>query len=205
IRKARKKGMLPDVRVDATESCMMRGEEAYRQYLETEGARKEREAEQAARARRMGDPQTAAIEAFKQEGEQTIRQIRLANDAIPGEEISEKLAKLEKTTARIFDYVEQHPEKLPDTRKFLSYYLPTTLKLVEKYRQYDEMEPQPAAVVKAKAEIEATLDTIDVAFNNLLESLYHEDTLDVATDIRVLEQMLEQEGLTKKQFELDAD
>ncbi len=205
IRKGIEKKILRDVQMDVMETCVIRGEDAYRLYVETEEARKQREAEEAERQRRMDDPSTAPIEIFREEGRATIRKIQAANKAIPSEEISQKLEKLENTTQRIFTYVEQHPEKLPDTRKFLNYYLPTTLKLVEKYRQYEEMDVRLENVVQAKADIAGTLDTIDLAFNNLLASLYREDTLDVVTDIEVLETMLEQEGLTGKKFEIEPD
>ena len=85
----------------------------------------------------------------------------------------------------------------------MNYYLPTTLKLLEKYRQYESIDIPMENVEKAKADITAALDTIDLAFNNLLASLYREDTLDVVTDIEVLETMLEQEGLTGKKFTID--
>jgi len=203
IKRGLKKHLLPDVRMDYAETCVIRGGEAWQLYLETEASRKTREAEESARERRMADPTLAPIENFKSEGAATIKKIRAANDAIDGEAISEKLERLENITARIFSYVEAHPQKLPDTRKFLNYYLPTTLKLVEKYQQYDQMDPQPANILQAKQDIENTLDTIDTAFNNLLESLYQDDTLDVSTDITVLEKMLEQEGLTGKKFDID--
>ncbi|MDL2253755.1 5-bromo-4-chloroindolyl phosphate hydrolysis family protein [Ruminococcaceae bacterium OttesenSCG-928-I18] len=203
IHKGIDKKVLRGIRMDVMETCIIRGEEAYRLYLETEEARKQREAEQAERERRLQDPKTAPIEVFREEGRTALRKIREVAKVIPGAQIRDKLEKLENTTGRIFAYVETHPEKLPDTRKFMNYYLPTTLKLVEKYRQYEEMNVQMDNVLKAKADIARSLDTIDLAFNNLLESLYHEDTLDVSTDIEVLETMLEQEGLTGKKFEID--
>ncbi len=202
IRKAKKKGLLPDVRMDAGENCLMQGEEAYQLYLQSERTRQNRLAEENERQRRASDPATAPLEAFRLEGESTIRKIRLANDAIPGEEISEKLDKLEGATGRIVAYVQKVPAKLPDTRKFMDYYLPTTLKLVETYRQYEELDVQPESVKAAKLEIERALDTINLAFENLFDSLHEHETLDVATDIAVLEKMLEQEGLTGKQFDI---
>lgn len=209
IKKDVKKGMnnkmMPDVRLDMSETTLMQGDKAYQLYLESEDARKKREAEEAERQRRMSDPATAGLEAFKEEGATMLAQIREANDAIPGVEISDKLYTLENTTKRIFDYVNKHPEKLGDTRRFMNYYLPTTLKLVHKYRQYEQAEIQVASIVKAKEEIEGTLDTINTAFLNLLDSLYQDDTLDVSTDIEVLQQVLEQEGLTGKRFTIKAD
>lgn len=195
----------PDLYVDAGVTCLIRGEDAWRLYLESEKSRAAREVEEAERQRRMADPATAGIEAFRQEGAEAIKKLRAANGAIKDAAISEKLEKLEGTTGRIFAYVEKHPDKLPDTRRFMSYYLPTTLKLVEKYRHFEELEVQPDNVLKAKGEIEKSMGTIDLAFNNLLESLYQEDTLDVSTDIEVLQAMMEQEGLMGKKFDIEAD
>jgi predicted transcriptional regulator len=203
IRKIRAKGLLPEVRTDADETCVMQGEETYRQYLAAEKTRLRRETEAEERQRRLKDPATAGIERFRSEGADALRKIQAANDALPGEEISQKLSLLESTAARIFSHVEQHPEKLPDTRKFMSYYMPTTLKLVEKYHQYEDMDFQPDNVKRAKSDIVHSLDTVNLAFTNLLESLFAHDTLDVSTDIDVLEKMLEQEGLTGSQFEID--
>lgn len=195
----------PDLWVDAQGTCLIRGEENWKLYLESEKARKERETEEAERKRRLDDPATAGLEAFRQEGAEAQRKLRKVRDSLREAEIVAKLDKLEGTTKKIFDYVEKHPGKLPDTRKFMNYYLPTTLKLVEKYHQFEEMDVQMDNVVKARAEIERSFDTIDMAFNNLLESLYHEDTMDVTTDIEVLQAMLEQEGLMGKKFEIEAD
>ena len=45
------------------------------------------------------------------------KKIRACNDAIPGVEISEKIARLELLTDRIFDRVEQNPGSVSDIRK----------------------------------------------------------------------------------------
>lgn len=205
VRKAIGNTMMPDTHIDAEETTVMVGEEAYKLYLETEEARKKREEEEEERQRRLLDPSTANIEQFKLDGKAALKSIRAANDAIPGEEVSEKIRRLELTASKIFSYVQAHPEKLPETRKLMNYYLPTTLKLLEKYRQYDELEIQPANVKQTKLEIERSLDTINTAFDNLLNSLYKEDTLDVSTDISVLKTVLQQEGLVGHQFVIDAE
>jgi len=189
-----------DLYMDAGETSVMRGKEPYKAYLEAERMRQEAEQAAAERERRMADPQLAPLEAFRAEGMAAIDKIRAANVLLPGEGISDKLSKLETTMQRIFSHIEKHPEKLPETRRLMNYHLPTTLKLVDKYCQYDVMEFQPANVRQAKEEIEATLETAEEAFRNFLAGLFHEDTLDVTTDAEVLKQMLEQEGLTGKPF-----
>lgn len=203
LRKIRARGLLKDVYTDADETCIMHGADTYQQYLDAEKMRLEKDAEEQEHQRRLSDPATSDLERFRAERESVLGKIRKANDEMPGEEISNKLFRLEATTSRIFSYVEQHPEKLPETRKFLAYYLPTTLKLVEKYQQFEAMDYKPENVMAAKSDIEHALDTIDVAFKNLLESLYAHDTLDVATDIEVLKNMLDQEGLMGKKFDIE--
>lgn len=201
--KAQKMGMLKDVCMDAGETCIIKGADAYRMYVESEEARALREAEEERARQRLEDPETAPIERFKQEGAETRRKIREVNAALPDDEVTEKLDRLENITTRIFEFVEQNPDKLPETRRFMDYYLPTTLKLVEKYHEYDEIEIQPQNVQQVKKDILSTLNTINIAFDNMLEGLYQPDTLDVATDITVLEKMLEQEGLTPRHFKVD--
>lgn len=198
-------GFFPQAHLDAQETCLILDNETYARYLEAEESRKRREEEaQRRRERLQGDPRAEEIEALLEDGERVIRQIRAANDAIPGEDISQKLSRLEEITAKIFDHVEQHPEKLPEIRKFLNYYLPITLKLVNAYREFDSQPVQGETIMSAKAEIQETLDTINRAFENLLDSLFEDAAMDVSTDISVLETMLAQEGLTGRDFKEQA-
>lgn len=189
--------------LDEQETCLIADDDTYAQYLEAERAREEREA--AARreeAERAAHPERAALEETRREGKRYLAQIRAANDAIPGEEISQKLFELETVTGHIFDCLEEHPEKLPDTRRFLQYYLPTTLKLVQSYQKFDAEPVQGETLRGAKREIEHALDTINRAFANLLDSLFADDALDISTDIAALKTMLKQEGLTGSDFDV---
>ena len=130
-----------------------------------------------------------------------MRQIRETNDAIPAEDVSEKLDRLELVIDRIFYHVEKHPDQLPEIRKFMDYYLPTTLKLLKAYQEFDSQPVQGENIKTAKQEIRNTLDTINIAFENLLDSLFEDAAMDVSTDISVLQTMLKQEGLTGSEFE----
>lgn len=188
-------GWFSNGHLDRQESTLMLDEETYRQYLLAEDARIRRETEEAKKAVPYTSGNPELDEAVK-EGKVYIQEIRRANDRIPGEEISRKISRLETITAKIFACVERRPEKLPDIRRFMSYYLPTTLKLLNAYAEFDSQPVQSAKISSAKEEISSTLDTISQAFSNLLDSLYEEDILDISSDISVLEAMFAQEGLT---------
>ena len=146
------------------------------------------------------NPEMKAVHEVIAEGQETIRQINEANVAIEGEVISLKLDRLEKVITKIFEFIEENPGGIPEIRKFMGYYLPTTLKLVSVYRDLDAEPIQGANILATKKEIEDTLDTISHAFENLLDSFYEDTAMDVSTDISVLNTMLAQEGLTKRDF-----
>ena len=101
---------------------------------------------------------------------------------------------------RIFDRVEQNPELVTDISRMMDYYLPTTVKLLEAYEDLDAEPVQGENIISSKKEIEKTLDTLNIAFEKLLDSLFQDTAWDVSSDISVLEMMLAQEGLTKDDF-----
>lgn len=170
-------------------------------YQEQEEAmeqkREKEKAENSFEAKELSPEVREAVE----HGRECMRQIRETNDAIPAEDVSEKLDRLELVIDRIFYHVEKHPNQLPEIRKFMDYYLPTTLKLLKAYQEFDSQPVQGENIKTAKQEIRNTLDTINIAFENLLDSLFEDAAMDVSTDISVLQTMLKQEGLTGSEFE----
>jgi hypothetical protein len=202
LKKAAKVGLHFTLYIDDAKTTVIKGELAYREYLSAKKRMADQQREQVERERRMADPATASIETFKAEGYDSLAKIRAANITLPGEEVSAKLEKLEHTVLNIVNYVDTHPEKLSETRKLMAYHLPTTLKLVEKYCEYEQLQIVPENVASAKKDIERTLDIVNEAFSNLYNDLFSEDTLDISTDIDVLNQMLEKEGLTGIKFDV---
>lgn len=197
-------GMFPQGHIDAKNTCFMLDHHTYEQYKiamkNYEIQQKERTEKKQGEAKKV--ERNAELYKAIQVGKDYISQIKAANDEIPGEEISRKLDRLEEVTSKIFVSVETHPEQLQEIRKFMEYYLPTTLKLVDAYREFDHQLLQGENVTSAKKEIEATLDTINIAFEKLLDGLYFDKTMEVSSDISVLQTLLAQEGLTKKDFDI---
>lgn len=185
--------------MDEEETCIIVTDAMYQQYLLTRQEAQKKQQEQqkhAEQTSRLPEECRKILE----EGQEYIRHIRQCNEELPGEEISQKLARLETIMTRIFEQVEKDPELAGELRKFMSYYLPTTKKLVD---AYVDLEREPIAgdnVVKMKQEIEKTLDTINLAFENLLDGFFEEKAWDISSDISVLNTMLAQEGLTEDQI-----
>ena len=195
LKKMIDKRMFLEGHLDKNGVCFMATDDAYEQYLETERNMEERKAEE---ARRPKTQLSEDVQKVIEEGNRYIEEIRRSNDAIPGVEISNKMYHLENVIRRIFQRGEKQPELINDLHKFMDYYLPTTMKLLNAYEELDKQDMQGENIKTAKQEIENTLDTINVAFENLLDSFYKETAWDVSSDISVLKTMFAQEGLTEK-------
>ena len=125
-----------------------------------------------------------------------LDELRRVNDAIPDEEMSDKISRLEAVSAKIFEQAKSDPDKLPQMRKFMDYYLPTSLKLLNTYAELDRQGIEGDNITESKRRIELTMDTLVKAFENQLDRLFASDALDVSTDIDVMQNMLRADGLT---------
>ena len=128
------------------------------------------------------------------------RQLRQANDAIPDPVMTAKISRLEDVSARIFALAKKDPDKKAQLQKFMDYYLPTALKLLNTYAQLSAQDVQGTNITEAKQGIERSMDLLITAFENQLDKLFASDALDVSTDIAALEGMLNLDGLTGGDF-----
>ena len=195
-----KSGYFKQGHFDDKETCFIASDELYGQYRTTmeNAARlaKERE-ETLARDGVLPEDVRDVLE----KGSAYIKKIHEANDAIPGEEVSRKLDRMESIVTRIFEQVRKEPVRARDLSMFMDYYLPTTAKLIDAYLEMDAQTLQGENVVQAKKEIEESLDTINDAFEKLLDGFFRDKALDVATDISVMKTVMRQQGLTPDELE----
>ena len=140
-----------------------------------------------------GNPE---IDALVKERDRAVSEMRRLNDAIEDAKLSRQIDHLEAVTRKIIDLVVAEPKKLPQIRKFMSYYLPTTLKILNSYDRMGSAGVDGENISTTKQKIEAMMDTIVTAYDKQLDALYGEEALDISTDITVMEQMLQQEGLS---------
>ena len=103
-------------------------------------------------------------------------------------------------SAAFFERAQAHPEIVPDLKKMMDYYLPMTVKLLNAYAEMDAQPVQGETILASKKEIEDTLDTLNLAFEKLLDSIFEDTAMDVSSDISVLNTLLAQEGLKDDGF-----
>lgn len=119
-----------------------------------------------------------------------LRSIRRANDQIADPVLSDKISRLEDITAKIFRAVEDDPKKQGKIDKLLNYYLPTTQKLLDAYAEFESTGIEGENLRQAKERIQNTMDAIIAGFEHQLDELYQADVMDVDSDIRVMETMI---------------
>ncbi|HPF87742.1 MAG TPA: 5-bromo-4-chloroindolyl phosphate hydrolysis family protein [Candidatus Limiplasma sp.] len=145
------------------------------------------------------------VDTLLDKGQKYIERIREENLKIPDALLTDKLAQLEILCGEIFRTVHDKPEKAPQIRKFMEYYLPTTLKIVSTYRVISERGIGGSEIIEARQRIDDALGTVIKGCQKLLNKLYQDDVLDITTDIDVLEQMLKRDGLTETELQMAAD
>ena len=208
VEKMISKGWFRQGHLDSQKTCLMVSHDAYRQYMELmdqmeQKQREEKEAQERAAQEKASMEENGLspeVQEVVRAGEDYIRKIHECNDAIPGEEISAKISRMEMLVDKIFERVEQNPGCVSDMHRMMEYYLPTTVKLLEAYEKLDSQPVQGPNIISSKQEIEKTLDTLNVAFEKLLDDLFQDTAWDVSSDISVLHTMLAREGLTENDF-----
>ncbi len=141
-----------------------------------------------------------ALDKMLQEGRMALAEMQRLDDNIQDEKISADIQKLKEICGKIFEQVKTDPSKLPQIRKFMNYYLPTTLKLLNSYDRMGAQGISGDNIDATMDKVEGMMDTIVKAFEKQLDSLFGAEAMDISTDITVLETMMAREGLTGQEM-----
>lgn len=126
---------------------------------------------------------------------EALKRLRDAAASTRNPAVQKELGRIDAAGRSILAAVAGKKARYDEVRKFMDYYLPTTDKLIDQYRQLTGAG-SGEMVVKALTGIENSLGMIAKAFEKQLDKLYGDEALDISTDIRVLETMMAADGLT---------
>lgn len=152
----------------------------------------------------LSDPPPAKPEPPKEEAPRedpqavVLQEIRAINDQIDNPKLSQQIDRIGVITAKVFEYQRSHPQKSPQLHSFLSYYLPTTLKILRAYAQLEDQEVNGENISAAMERIENMMDKVVEGFEKQLDQLFQGDALDITADVEVLERMLAKDGLSSQ-------
>lgn len=130
-----------------------------------------------------------------EEGNKYLEDMRKANELIESPLISDKIDSLSEITKKIFNYVSEKPQKLKDIRRFLTYFLPTTVKLLNSYARAEAQDNKGENINQIKNDIEGAMDGIIDSFHKHLDNLYADEAMDIDAEITVFDSMLKAENL----------
>ena len=169
------------------QEAILRSQEEARQKQE-ELRRKQ---EEASKIPLTGDPQADNV---IMKGQEMLNTIREENIVITDETLSAQMDTLSDKCMQIFRTVSAEPSKAPQVRKFMSYYLPTTLKVLANYRTMQERGVSYYEMNQARESAVRCMDMALTACQKQIDALHKENMLDISTDIDVMEQMLKRDG-----------
>ncbi len=210
LKKLIDKGWFVEGHLDRKETCLITNNEMYQLYEESERQLEERQREEEKKQEviRKKEEQAAPKNQMSKEvqeiwdkGHEYLKQIHQNNLNIPGVEISAKISHMEELVKKILEGTKEHPENAADLKKLMNYYLPMTIKLLDVYEEMDRQPVQGENICKSKKEIEETMDTLNDAFEKMLDSIFQETAIDVSSDISVLNTMLAQEGYAEDEIQ----
>ena len=131
------------------------------------------------------------------EGRENLKSLRESAASISDEAVTAPLSRMIEAGDKIFKALEKNPRDSQQIRKFMNYYLPTSVKLLEHYKTLSAAGAGEN-VQKSLASISGSLNMIAEAFEKQLDRLYADDQLDINAEISALETMMAADGLTEK-------
>ena len=143
------------------------------------------------------------IDPILQEGNRALSEMGRIYMSVQDVEVRKKINELMRITDKITQDAIHDPSDIPQIKKFMNYYLPTTIKLLNAYDRMSAQGIEGENLDKSMKSINEMLDQAIEAYKKRLDSLFENQALDIETDIEVMNQMLAREGLTGgKDFEL---
>ena len=184
---------------DTIVSVFVDADERARTVAAAKAAKASKDAPAKEEPEKRKQPEPVKSSADSENFEAKLRQIRELNEAIENPAVSERIDRIGELTASIFRVVREKPEHADEVRKFMNYYLPTTLKLLKSYSLMEKQSYQGENIVSSRKKIEDVLDTLIRAFEQQQDRLFRTEAMDVDADISVLETMMASDGLLEEE------
>jgi len=136
------------------------------------------------------------VQSIIDEGKRAQGELGRLYASIPDLEVKRKIRDIMEVSDKIIEDAIDDPSDVPQIKKFLDYYLPTTLKLLNAYDRMGAQGIEGEHITGTMKSISEMLDTAIEAYHKLLDSLFANQALDVETDIEVMNTLLKREGLS---------
>lgn len=182
------------------------GKKAQAEEEKAAAEQREKEKQEAEKAAAAGTSYSPEVSAILAEGNRALSEMGRLYMSIKDPEVRGKINEIMRITDKIAQDAISDPSDIPQIKKFMNYYLPTTIKLLNSYDRMSAQGIEGENLDKSMKSINDMLDTAIEAYKKRLDSLFANQALDIETDIQVMNTMLAREGLSGgKDFEVKAD
>lgn len=144
------------------------------------------------------------VDALLKDANEYLVSLREYRKSIENENIKNDLLSIEDVTMKILNYIIEHPDDIPSVRRFISYYLPTTIKLLASYTELEAQKSSTPNIAGTMQKIDDMLKTVIEAFQKQHDSLYEYKAMDIDAEIHVMEDILTSEGLLEGKNDISA-
>ncbi len=182
------------------------GKKAQAEEEKAAAEQREKEKQETEKAAAAGTSYSPEVSAILAEGNRALSAMGRLYMSIKDPEVRGKINEIMRITDKIAQDAISDPSDIPQIKKFMNYYLPTTIKLLNAYDRMSAQGIEGENLDKSMKSINDMLDTAIEAYKKRLDSLFANQALDIETDIQVMNTMLAREGLSGgKDFEVKAD
>jgi len=124
---------------------------------------------------------------------------------IEDEDIKKKLIEINVTVSKIISTIEKYPDKVKKTHNFFEYYLPVTVKIVERYEDIENQKLNSKDSKKFKNATNEMIIESNKVFNKILNNLYRADMVGIDVEMKVFDTMLKADGFDNDCLTVDSE
>ena len=144
-----------------------------------------------------GNPE---VDAVVREGKRAMQEMGRLYSSIDNPDVKKRIVEIMDISDKIVKNAISDPKDIPNIKRFLNYYLPTTIKLLNAYDRMSVQGIEGENISGTITRIEDMLDTVVVSYKKQLDALFADEALDIETDIKVMDGLLQREGLKDKEL-----
>ncbi len=136
-----------------------------------------------------------SVTSVVKDGERKLAKMRTFPPKIKTYDMRKKIVRICDAAERIFETVKNNPDDVKTVQHFSLYYLDSTLNILTTYVELSENQDYSEDIQIALQRVETALDTVQAAFERQLAHLLNHHILDLDSEIAVLEETIEIEGI----------
>lgn len=153
----------------------------------------------------LGEKNQASYRKLLEESNTSLKALKKVKGQISDIILEKHITNIIDSTEKIIKVLHEKPNKISSASKFLNYYLPVTIRILERFDEIYDQKLTSSSSKNFLDKIRNMITNIEEAFNNQLNNLYNDELIDTNAEIKVFEAMLKEDGLLGNSISLNKD